>query len=115
MGRVDGVELVYTWSVNTKSLDTISHTFFSIVHLLFTGRRYKYVHFAALPPLFFDLQEDPGEFVNQANNPDYQSIMLEYAQKMLSWRMRHTHRGLTEIFLTEEGPVTRHSPAQQVA
>jgi hypothetical protein len=22
------------------------------------GERYKYVHFTALPPLFFDLQED---------------------------------------------------------
>jgi glycosyltransferase involved in cell wall biosynthesis len=42
--EIDGVKLVYTWSVNTKSLDTISHTFFSIVHLLFTGSRYKYVH-----------------------------------------------------------------------
>ena len=42
--EIDGVKLVYTWSINTKSLDTISHTFFSIVHLLFTGARYKYVH-----------------------------------------------------------------------
>jgi glycosyltransferase involved in cell wall biosynthesis len=42
--EIDGINLVYTWSINTKSLDTISHTFFSIVHLLFTGTRYKYVH-----------------------------------------------------------------------
>lgn len=70
---------------------------------------YKYVHFGALPPLFFDLQQDPHEFVNQANNPDYQTLMLEYVQKMLSWRMNHTHRGLTETFLSEAGPVTRYS------
>jgi len=71
--------------------------------------RYKYVHFTALPPLFFDLQEDPGEFVNQADNPEYQSRVLEYAQKMLSWRMNHADRGLTETLLSSSGPVTRRS------
>lgn len=42
--ELDGVHLVYTPSLNTKSLDTLSHTFFSIVHLIFTGSRYRYVH-----------------------------------------------------------------------
>ena len=32
---------------------------------------YKYVHFAALPPLFFDLRKDPGQFVNRADDPAY--------------------------------------------
>ena len=32
-------------------------------------RTYKYVHFAALPPLFFDLKADPGQFVNRAADP----------------------------------------------
>ena len=68
--------------------------------------RYKYVHFTALPPLFFDLQEDPGELVNQANNPEYQSLVLEYAQKMISWRMNYADRRLTETFLSSDGPVT---------
>jgi arylsulfatase A-like enzyme len=72
-------------------------------------RRYKYVHFTSLPPLFFDLQKDPGEFINQVDNPEYQSLVLEYAQKMLSWRMNHLDRGLTETFLSENGPVTRRS------
>jgi arylsulfatase A-like enzyme len=72
--------------------------------------RFKYVHFTALPPLLFDLQQDPQELVNLADSPDYQSLLLEYAQKMLSWRMKHTDRGLTEIMLTEQGPVTRRSP-----
>ena len=72
--------------------------------------QYKYIHFTALPPLLFDLQQDPHEFVNLADNPDYQSLLLEYAQKMLSWRMKHTDRALTEIILTEQGPVTNRSP-----
>jgi arylsulfatase A-like enzyme len=72
--------------------------------------QYKYVHFTALPPLFFDLQQDPQEFVNLADDPGYHSLLLEYAQKMLSWRMKHTNRGLTETLLTEQGPVTSRSP-----
>jgi arylsulfatase A-like enzyme len=70
---------------------------------------YKYVHFGALPPLFFDLQQDPGEFVNQAENPQYQTLMLEYAQKILSLKMNHAERGLTEIMLGKGGAVTRRA------
>ena len=45
-----------------------------------TGRAIKYVHFTNLPPLFFDLQTDPNEFVNLAGVPSYAPLMLEYAQ-----------------------------------
>ena len=69
--------------------------------------RYKYVHFTALPPLFFDLGEDPMEFNNVAEVPAYRERMLEYAQKLLSWRMNHEDRALTHVRLTADGPVTR--------
>jgi len=71
------------------------------------GKRYKYVHFTALPPLFFDLQEDPGEFTNLAKHPDYQHLVLEYSQKMLSWRMLHDEQTLTHLALTEQGVIER--------
>lgn len=77
-------------------------------------RCYKYVHFSALPPLLFDLQSDPHEFVNQARNPDYGSVVLEYAQKMLSWKMNHTDRGLTETMLGEGGAITRRAPLRKL-
>jgi len=70
-------------------------------------QRFKYVHFTALPPLFFDLEKDPGEMVNQVNNPDYAPLVLEYAQKMLSWRMNHDEQTLTHLALTEDGVVSR--------
>ena len=35
------------------------------------GERYKYVHFAGLPPLLFDLHDDPHEFRNRAEDPAY--------------------------------------------
>ena len=70
----------------------------------------KYVHFTGLPPLFFDLEKDPGEHVNQAGNPDYLSTVLNYAQRLLSWRMNHDERTLTHVALTEQGVLSRHEP-----
>jgi arylsulfatase A-like enzyme len=69
--------------------------------------RFKYVHFTKLPPLLFDLRADPGEFTNLAGDPHYVSVMLEYAQKLLSWRMNHDEQVLTHISLTHNGPVSR--------
>ena len=76
------------------------------------GRRYKYVHFAALPPLLFDLDEDPGEARDLARDPMYRPILLEMAQKMLSWRMIHDERVLTNTLLTAQGLVERRGPRQ---
>jgi hypothetical protein len=64
------------------------------------GERYKYVHFVALAPLLLDLQEDPDEFNNLANNPSYQAIVLERAGKLLSWRVEHDAPSLTDFHLT---------------
>ncbi len=72
--------------------------------------RYKYVHFTGLPPLFFDLERDPNEFVNLADNLDYLPLILTYAQKMLSWRMNHDEQTLTHLALTEDGVVSRPAP-----
>jgi arylsulfatase A-like enzyme len=78
-------------------------------------RRYKYVHFTGLPPLFFDLQEDPWEFDNLAGDPAQQSRVLDYAQRMLSWRMNHDERVLANTLLTAQGPVERKAPRRPPA
>ena len=61
-------------------------------HLLWVLRneRYKYVHFAdeAIPSLLFDLEADPGELENIAENPQYSSIILDMQSRMLRWRMQ---------------------------
>ena len=72
--------------------------------------RYKYVHFTNMEPLFFDLQKDPGEMVNKAKNPEYQTLVLAYTQKMLSWRMNHDEQTLTHLFLTDQGVHERPAP-----
>jgi arylsulfatase A-like enzyme len=64
---------------------------------------FKYVHFAALPPLFFDLKADPGQFVNRAGDPAYAGRLVEYAQKMLDWRLGYADRTLTGYRATPRG------------
>jgi arylsulfatase A-like enzyme len=71
------------------------------------GDRWKYVHFANLPPLLFDLARDPGELTNLAADPTHEAQLLAGAQDLLSWRMRHDERTLTGIQITDEGPVSR--------
>jgi len=68
---------------------------------------YKYVHFAALPPLFFDLRADPGQFHNLAKDPAFASLVRDYAQKSLSWRLKHADRSLTHYRSSPEGLMIR--------
>lgn len=67
----------------------------------------KYVHFAGLPPLFFDLTNDPGELADRAGDPAYAHRVTAYAQAMLTWRMRSETRGMTHIQLGEGGAAER--------
>ncbi|MDE0759228.1 MAG: sulfatase-like hydrolase/transferase [Pseudomonadales bacterium] len=76
-------------------------------------KHYKYVHFTNLPPLFFDLQQDPEEFTNLAQDSDYAHLVHQYSQKMLSWHMRHDEQTLTHMKLTEEGVITRSAMRYQ--
>jgi arylsulfatase A-like enzyme len=52
---------------------------------------YKYVQFAeaSIPPLLYDLRDDPCELNNLSGSSDHQSVMLDYAQKLLRWRMQN--------------------------
>jgi arylsulfatase A-like enzyme len=67
--------------------------------------RFKYVHFAALPPLLFDLANDPHEMRDLASQPEHAPVVLEYAQRMLSWRMRHADQTLTHLRLGPGGAI----------
>ncbi len=74
------------------------------------GERFKYVHCAAMPPLLFDLKDDPGETINLAEDPDFTTIRLICAEEMLTWRATHLDRTLTRIELSADGPVTAETP-----
>lgn len=71
--------------------------------------RHKYVHFTELPPLFFDLATDQNELNNLAQDPRYLDQVLHYAQKLISWKMSYQQRGLSETYLSPEGPINRYA------
>jgi arylsulfatase A-like enzyme len=64
----------------------------------------KYVHFAGLPHLYFDLANDPHELQNLANDPARSPQMLGLAAAMLDWRLAYARRELTGIHLDSAGP-----------
>lgn len=55
----------------------------------------KYVHFAALPALFFDLKNDPLQQINLAKDMTVASTVLNYAERLLQWRVLQSDRTLT--------------------
>ena len=72
---------------------------------------YKLVQFAALPPVFFDLEEDPMETWNLAQDPDQAEHVRDLMGRMIQWRMRHERKGLTDYFQPLGGSMKRFSPA----
>ncbi|MEO8882825.1 MAG: alkaline phosphatase family protein [Devosia sp.] len=69
------------------------------------GDHYKYVHFAALPPLLFDMVEDPANLVNLAADPKFLDVRLALAEKLLAWRAEHLDQTLALSELTANGVV----------
>jgi arylsulfatase A-like enzyme len=69
------------------------------------GARHKYVQFAAesslLPPLLFDLSDDPGQTHNLLVEDAAASLDVAWdaAQELLRWRMRSAERTLSGSFL----------------
>ncbi len=65
--------------------------------------KHKYVHFAAkLPPLLYDVAQDPGEMNNLAGDPSRRADLGDYAARLLSWRMQHGDKTLTHMSVTRE-------------
>ena len=68
--------------------------------------RYKYVHFAGLPPLLFDMVEDPDNLTNLAYAPHCLAVRLALAEKLLAWRAEHLDQTLALSELTGAGVVS---------
>jgi arylsulfatase A-like enzyme len=72
------------------------------------GPDHKYVQFAAapdvLPPLLFDLAEDPQQVRNLCREPgaDWKDLAWRGAQELLQWRMRTSERTLSGHFVSPE-------------
>lgn len=64
---------------------------------------FAYVHFAALPPLLFDLKTDPHWLHNVADDPSYREPALRMARRMLDWRLSQADRSLTGYAISDAG------------
>src|SRR5690606_18535882 len=67
--------------------------------------KWKYVHFAALPPLLFDLEADPANLRNLAGDAGYRAPRLEMAERLLAWRAEHLDQTYALMELGPEGVV----------
>lgn len=75
------------------------------------GPTTKYVQFAAdpslLPPLLFDLLEDPAQLTDVAADPARAEDCWGAAQTLLRWRMRHDERTLSgQLLCRDKGLVS---------
>lgn len=89
---------------NTSTQATLGTNMEAACMNIYRDNEYKYIHFADMQPLLFDLRKDPAELYNIAEeNP---LIAGEYAQKLLSWRMQYTDKTLSHILLSRESGLT---------
>ena len=65
--------------------------------------KWKYVHFPSLPSLLFDLENDPKEMKNLADDKNYQEIKNSLLSKLLSHRLRHQDRQLSSLQISKDG------------
>ena len=60
--------------------------------------------------MLFDLERDPDELDDRADDPAYREDRLALTARMLSWRMEHDERVLTGMHLTRDGVFERREP-----
>ena len=68
---------------------------------------WAYVHFAALPPLLFDMRSDPGQMRNLANDLSVRGTVFDLQQRMLNWRLVEQNRTLTGVGCWRDGYIER--------
>lgn len=69
--------------------------------------RWAYVHFAALPPLLFDIVADPGQLNDLAGDPAHEPVIADCQARMLRWRLVEQDRTLTGMGCWKGGYVDR--------
>jgi arylsulfatase A-like enzyme len=74
---------------------------------------WKYVHFTGLPPVLYDLANDPDELHNVAAEPAYRTLLAGAAQQMLSWRIAHADIAMTRLCASPAGLVQRATPGRR--
>jgi len=98
----------YTSFVKNKEL-TSEESNLSVIRT----KEWKYVHFPSLPPLLFNILDDPYETNNLANNKNYLEIQNNLLSKLLSHRMIHQERQLSNSMLSQNGMKINLGPSSR--
>ena len=73
-------------------------------HMLRTVR-WKYILHERFRPQLFDLDSDPGEFVDLGDDPGYEGVRREFHDRLFTWfRRRRNRTEMPEGSLFEMGP-----------
>ncbi|WP_350333773.1 sulfatase-like hydrolase/transferase [Coralliovum pocilloporae] len=66
--------------------------------------QYKYIHFnGGLPPLLFDMDADPNEMTNLAEQPEHRDTIARMTRALLDHRMTYADRRLSGYHATADG------------
>ena len=76
-------------------------------------KKWKYVHFPSLPPLLFNMLDDPYEINNLANKKEYLKIQNNLLSKILTHRMIHQERQLSNSMLSKNGMKINSGPSNR--
>lgn len=95
-------------SVGSRDLERMTGLLMNECNLaVIRDRHGKYVHFAGMAPAFYDLEADPGELHNLANDPAEAERIRDYAARLLSWRLRTDDETLATTLVTPLGVISR--------
>ena len=72
--------------------------------------KWKYIHFPSFPPLLFDLENDPYEMKNLANNKKYIKIINDLLSQLISHRILHQDRQLSSLHISKDGVSSNYGP-----
>ena len=71
--------------------------------IMVCNHRWKYVYIHKIPPMLFDLRNDPDEFDDLGQHPDYGDVRRELHEAMAQWALRVHNR----ITMSDEQIVAR--------
>ena len=75
------------------------------------GERWKYIEFPELPPLLYDLTNDPEETMNLAADASYSAVIEEQSLRLKKYRRTPSGRDLSEWFQPYGGTLQHYQIA----